>query len=1014
MENLGLRWRQMRFNPLRSLTPERLASALDQSAAGWLREQALICEVIEQREAIVRSVMTKRRAAVARRDWQIVMPDPDDPKAEAHKATLEHFYNNLTVTDAADLNVRTGFSGLLRQMMDAIIQRYAVHEIIWKPGADGLTAELRRVPLYFFENRTGKLRFVGPETRADGVDLEEDGWMVTVADGIGEAISICYMYKRMGVQDLLAFSEKFSIPGVLGRTSAKKDSPEGIAMRDSVLAYASEWVGLVYGDDGAIKDPIQVIQTPGAATLPQMTIAEYMDRMIATLVRGGDLSTISRKDSTGSNPQEDETAALLEDDCALVSETLQTQLDRLVIRMVHGDETPAAYIVVNPPDTTDARREIEIDEALARLGVKQKPEDLAERYGREYAEDQESEEEVNRKAAEGAKGREGEEEEMAAENYNPDQARNPAGQTGGGRWMGLLEGIKPSHEYVGGDAWQKDMRSSIRKGEEEIAYADWDYDKFEKIPRIKMIEVSPNYQRKGVGARLVKDIMQSIGAGKVEWTYATPAGDALRQSLIKSGIVFHDPDMAENYNPDQPRVPKGLGDPSGEWTDDPEHAGDWKPKGKKGTESGKLKWKKREGTRVMAPLTYTDDYTISHRPGRHNLTHTTEGKNDHLGEFTTADEAKAAAEVHATKSVVETQSKPYIKPDTAKLLGEFGGVNMPGVGTLQLTQQGEMWVGSIDGKPELAFKKKDDTVTSLVTLAEYRKSQTKTLRKPAANEAQSSDLAQRLTGALSADLQPLGEALAGALQAGDMPAFQAALKKISKRMPEFLESPAMEDLMASEFVKALTQDETEMAENYNPDQARAPKGSPDGGKWTAGGDGGNQTKEASESPTLLEANGTRNPEYVEPVNEIYPGREADVDEMAEDMRKNGWTGRPIGVVGDNAITGSHRIFAARKAGLEEIPVIEIDEETADQFNEWFTTTEESTWGIDYSHWATQDDESKLADISKALKSGIEGLADMEALLRAEVASNNVGKDFVGFKGQIAYTPTGIFSAKRNQ
>lgn len=66
-----------------------------------------------------------------------------------------------------------------------------------------------------------------------------------------------------------------------------------------------------------------------------------------------------------------------------------------------------------------------------------------------------------------------------------------------------------------------------------------------------------------------------------------------------------------------------------------------------------------------------------------------------------------------------------------------------------------------------------------------------------------------LRAALTADLQPLGEALAGALQAGDEAAFQAALKKISKRMPEFLDSPELEELMASEFVKALTQDETD-------------------------------------------------------------------------------------------------------------------------------------------------------------------------------------------------------------
>jgi phage gp29-like protein len=386
MQDIGLRWRQTRFNPLRSLTPERLASALDQKDAGWLREASLIFETIEMREAIVRSVMTKRRAAVARRDWQIVVPDPENPNAEAHKATLEYFYNNLVVTDATDLNIRSGVSGLLRQMMDAVIQRYAVHEIVWKPGAGGLTAELRRVPLYFFENRSGRLRFVGAENRSDGVPLDEDGWMITVADGLGDALSICYIYKRLGLQDMLAFSEKFSVPGVLGRTSAKKGSDEGNAMRDSVMAYASEWVGLVYGDDGTIKDPIQVIQTPAGSSLPQMTICEYMDRMIATLVRGGDLSTISRDNSTGSNPQADETEALLEDDCALVSETLQTQLDRLVIRMVHGDETPAAYIVVNPPSTNDLTKDLAIDEGLARLGVNQDPDDLAERYGREIQE----------------------------------------------------------------------------------------------------------------------------------------------------------------------------------------------------------------------------------------------------------------------------------------------------------------------------------------------------------------------------------------------------------------------------------------------------------------------------------------------------------------------------------------------------------------------------------------------------------------------------------------------------
>jgi phage gp29-like protein len=82
---------------------------------------------------------------------------------------------------------------------------------------------------------------------------------------------------------------------------------------------------------------------------------------------------------------------------------------------------------------------------------------------------------------------------------------------------------------------------------------------------------------------------------------------------------------------------------------------------------------------------------------------------------------------------------------------------------------------------------------------------TETLKEDLENSDMPEDLAQRLTAALSSDLQPLGKALAGALQAGDLPAMQAALRKISARMPEFLESEAMEELMTDELMQSLTE-----------------------------------------------------------------------------------------------------------------------------------------------------------------------------------------------------------------
>lgn len=387
IDHLAVRWRQQRFNPLKSLTPTRLSNALDSAAAGWIREAALIYEAIETRDAICRTVIQKRKQAVSRRGWQVVIDEGEDrnPRALRHKEALEHFYGNLVCTDAADLNRRSGMRGLVRQMMGSMLPGYACHEILWRQTAGGLTAELRHVPIYFFENRTGKLRFTGAEMRAEGDPLDEDGWLVTCCDSsVGEAISIVYMFRRLAVQDWLAFSEKFSIPGVIGRTRAKKGTTEGNAARDSFAAFGSEWQAIIYEDDGTIKDPVQVIQTQASGGMPQKDICEYMDRMITILCRGGDLGTLSRQDSQGASLQGDETSALLEDDCEMVTETLQTQLDPLVIRYALGDDMPLAHVVIEPPTTTDETRELQIDSGLQMLGVVQDPADLAERYGREH------------------------------------------------------------------------------------------------------------------------------------------------------------------------------------------------------------------------------------------------------------------------------------------------------------------------------------------------------------------------------------------------------------------------------------------------------------------------------------------------------------------------------------------------------------------------------------------------------------------------------------------------------
>jgi len=73
----------------------------------------------------------------------------------------------------------------------------------------------------------------------------------------------------------------------------------------------------------------------------------------------------------------------------------------------------------------------------------------------------------------------------------------------------------------------------------------------------------------------------------------------------------------------------------------------------------------------------------------------------------------------------------------------------------------------------------------------------------AANEAEPA--APPWLAALSADLQPLGQALESAMNAGDEPAMRAALKKLSARMPDFLQATGLEAAIQAQLTQALSE-----------------------------------------------------------------------------------------------------------------------------------------------------------------------------------------------------------------
>src|SRR5579883_2958299 len=119
-----------RFNPVPSLSPGLLAAYLEAFRLGFFRNIALAWDALERRDYKLQSVAPKRKKAVARHGWEILTLE-DSPAAQEQKQALEYFYNHLTATNVLEENETGGLSLLIRQMMDAVGKRYAVHEIVW-------------------------------------------------------------------------------------------------------------------------------------------------------------------------------------------------------------------------------------------------------------------------------------------------------------------------------------------------------------------------------------------------------------------------------------------------------------------------------------------------------------------------------------------------------------------------------------------------------------------------------------------------------------------------------------------------------------------------------------------------------------------------------------------------------------------------------------------------------------------------------------------------------------------
>jgi phage gp29-like protein len=385
---------RMRWNPVLGLTAERLVNYLDQWRLGFFRQAGMLWDQIERRDYMLQTVAPKRKKAVARNGFEVVtvaeIPAGLESLAVAQQKFLKYFYDHISVTTALEPDEQGGFALLVRQMMDAIGKRYAVHEIVWQPdAASNLTAKFIFCPIWWFEGTRGKLRFLESEFQVYGKDMNPGEWLVTVHDGLMEASSLLFVLKHTPLKAWACLCDKFGQPGILGRSEAPYGSKEWNNFVEAVNKFSQDWSAIT-SSSGEISliEPRTAIN--GGENLFS-TLVERMDKAITTLWptlwRGADLGTSSKTNSTGASLQADETNILETDDARIADETLTAQVSRYALAWKFGPDTPQlAYLKIRVPETKNVDLELKTDQFLVQSGAPLGVKNALERYGRQSPE----------------------------------------------------------------------------------------------------------------------------------------------------------------------------------------------------------------------------------------------------------------------------------------------------------------------------------------------------------------------------------------------------------------------------------------------------------------------------------------------------------------------------------------------------------------------------------------------------------------------------------------------------
>lgn len=349
------------------LTPQRLASLLQGAAEGDAHDYLTLAEEMEERDLHYRCEISKRKLAVS-----------------SLPVTVEAYSDSghdVMLADAVRALVRrSGFRGLVKDLLDALGKGYSVAEIIWQRGAKWWPEEYRwRDQRFFTFDRESRqqLRLLDEADMANGVPLAPYKFIVhlphlktgiPIRGGLARVAAWSYLCKNYDVKDWLAFVEVFGMPLRVGKYGAGANDKDINVLKMAVANLGSDAAAVI-----PQSMQIEFVESGkrGGGEDIFKKLADWLDDQVSKGILGQTASSSGTPGRLGDDKLQAEVRDDIRDDDAVqLAETLNLCLVKPFIDLNFGPQENYPELIIKALEQEDVKTLADALEKLVPLGLR--------------------------------------------------------------------------------------------------------------------------------------------------------------------------------------------------------------------------------------------------------------------------------------------------------------------------------------------------------------------------------------------------------------------------------------------------------------------------------------------------------------------------------------------------------------------------------------------------------------------------------------------------------------------